>query len=53
MKKLGYALYGGKVYKECERARYSYWYKCEMEAFINSLAANETTDYSTKERCKQ
>ncbi|XP_074625640.1 uncharacterized protein LOC141883884, partial [Acropora palmata] len=42
MKKLGYALYGGKVYKKCERAKYSYWYKCEMEAFINSLAANET-----------
>ncbi|XP_044165370.1 uncharacterized protein LOC114957052 [Acropora millepora] len=42
MKKLGYALYGGKVYKKCERAKYSYWYKCEMEAFINSLASNET-----------
>ena len=42
MKKLGYALYGGRVYKKCERARYSYWYKCEMEAFINTLAANET-----------
>ena len=43
MKKLGYALYGGRVYKKCERARYSYWYKCEMEAFINTLAANETS----------
>ena len=45
MKKLGYPLYSGKVYKKCrvrERARYSYWYKCEMEAFINTLAANET-----------
>ena len=42
MKKLRYALYGGKVYKKCERAEYSYWYKCEMEAFINSLAANDT-----------
>ena len=45
MKKLGYALYGGKVNKKCERAKYSYWYKCEMEAFINSLAASKT-DYS-------
>ena len=26
----------------CERAKYSYRYKCEMEVFINSLAANET-----------
>ena len=42
MKKLAYSLYGGKVYKKCERARYSYWYKCEMEAFINTLVANET-----------
>ena len=42
MKKLGYALCGGKVYKKCERAKYSYRYKCEMEVFINSLAANET-----------
>ena len=47
MKKLGYALYGGKVYSKSERAEYSYWYKCEMEAFINSLAANDTfKDYS-------
>ena len=23
MKKLGYALYGGKVYKKCERAKYN------------------------------
>ena len=42
MKKLGYALCGGKVYKKCERAKYSYRYKCEMEVFINSLAANKT-----------
>ena len=42
MKKLGYALCGGKVYKKCERAKYSYRYKCEMKVFINSLAANET-----------
>ena len=42
MKKLRYAFCGGKVYKKCERAKCSYQYKCEMEVFINSLAANET-----------
>ena len=42
MKKLGYALCGGKVYKKCERAKYSCRYKCQMEVFINSLAANKT-----------
>ena len=42
MKKFGYFLYGEQVYKKCERARYSYWHKCEMEAFINTLVANET-----------
>ena len=41
MKKLGYALCCGKVFK-CERAKYSFRYKCEMEVFINSLAANKT-----------
>ena len=32
MKKLGYAPYGGKVYKKCDKARYTYSYKCEVEA---------------------
>ena len=41
MKRLGYALYGGKVYKKCDKAKYTYSYKCEVEAFVNSLAANE------------
>lgn len=42
MKRLGYALYGGKVYKKCDKAKYTYSYKCEVEAFVNSLAANES-----------
>ena len=41
MKRLGYALYGGKVYKKRDKAKYTYSYKCEVEAFVNSLAANE------------
>ena len=41
MKKLGYALYGGKVYKKCDKAKYTYAYKCEVEAYVNGLAANE------------
>ena len=39
MKKLGYALYGGKVYKKCNKAKYTYSYKCEVEAYVNGLAA--------------
>ncbi len=46
IKKLGYALYAGKVYKKCDKARYTYWYKCEVEAFVNSLAANQSFIYS-------
>jgi len=42
MKRLGYALYGGKVYKKCDKAKYTYSYKCEVEALVNSLAANES-----------
>ena len=42
MKKLGYALYAGKVYKKCNKARYTYLYKCEVEAFVNRLAANQS-----------
>ena len=41
MKRLGYALYGGKVYKKCDKAKYTYAYKCEVEAYVNGLAANE------------
>ena len=41
MKRLGYALYGGKMYKKCDKAKYTYSFKCEVEAFVNSLAANE------------
>lgn len=42
MKKLGYALYAGKVYKKCDKPRYTCLYKCEVEAFVNSLAANQS-----------
>ena len=35
MKKLGYALYGGKVYKKYDKAKYTYSYKCEVEAYVN------------------
>jgi len=41
MKRLGYALYGGKVYTKCDKAKYTYSYKCKVEAFVNSLAGNE------------
>ena len=41
MKRLGYALYGGKVYKKCDKTKYTYSFKCEVEAFVSSLAANE------------
>lgn len=41
MKKLNYASYRGKVYKKDPRAKYTYSYKCEARAFINSLATNE------------
>ena len=41
MEKLEYASYRGKVYKKNPRSRYTYSYKCEARAFINSLATNE------------
>ena len=41
MKRLGYTLYRGTMYKKCEKAVYTYTYKCEVEAFVNGLAANE------------
>ena len=42
MKTLDYALYKGKVYKKCEDAKYTYSYKCDVKAFVNSLAANKS-----------
>lgn len=41
MKSLGYALYNGKVYKKCEKAKYTYTYKCDVVAFVHGLAGNE------------
>ena len=41
MKKLVYALYGGKVYKKCDKAKYTYSKKWEVETYVNGLAANE------------
>ena len=41
MKKMEYALFRGKIYKKFPIAMYTYAYKCEVRAFINSLAANE------------
>ena len=41
MKKLEYACYRGKVYKRDPRSMYTYSYKCEARAFVNSLATNE------------
>ena len=41
MGKLGYASYRGKVYKKNDQARYTYSYKCEARAFVNTLATNE------------
>ena len=42
MRRLDYALYRGTVYRKCEGAVYSYSYKCDVKAFVNSLAANES-----------
>jgi len=42
MKTLDYALYKGKIYKKCEGSKYTYSYKCDVKAFVNSLAANES-----------
>ena len=42
MRRLEYALYRGTVYKKCEGATYTYSYKCDVKAFVNSLAANES-----------
>ena len=42
MRRLDYALYRGTVYRKCEGAVHSYSYKCDVKAFVNSLAANES-----------
>ena len=42
MRRLEYAFYRGTVYKKCEGATYTYSYKCDVKAFGNSLAANES-----------
>ena len=41
MGKLGCASYRGKAYKKNDQARYTYSYKCEARAFVNTLATNE------------
>ena len=41
MRRLQYASYRGKVYKRDERSKYTYVYKCEVRAFVNTLATNE------------
>ena len=42
MRRLEYALYRGTVHKKCEGVTYTYSYKCDVKAFANSLAANES-----------
>ena len=41
MNRLSYASYRGKAYKKDSRSKYSYSYKCEARAFVNTLATNE------------
>ena len=41
MKSLQYASYRGKIYKKDNRSRFTFSYKCEPRAFMNSLASNE------------
>ena len=41
MGKLGYATYRGKVYKKEERSMFTYSFKCDARAFVNTLATNE------------
>ena len=41
MKRLENPLCGGNVYKECDKAKYTYSFKCEVEAFVDGLEANE------------
>jgi len=46
MKRPGHALYGGKVYKKCDKAKCTYSYKWEVEAFINSLAGTNLSRHN-------
>ena len=41
MQRLQYASYRGKIYKRDARSKYTYSYKCEARAFVNTLATNE------------
>ena len=36
MKRLNYATYRGKIYKKDTRAKFTYLYKCEARAFVNT-----------------
>jgi hypothetical protein len=42
MKNLGYATYRGNIYKKIEESHYTFAFKCEPRAFVNTLATNET-----------
>ena len=42
MKKLEYGLYRGKIFKRTVNATYTYSYRCDVKAFISSLAANDS-----------
>ena len=41
MKNLSYGLYRGKVYRKVDHAKYTFSFKCDVRAFVNSLATNE------------
>ena len=41
MQRLQYASYRGKIYKRDARSKYTYSYKCEARALVNTLATNE------------
>ena len=41
MNRLGYASYRGTVYKKEARSKFTYAYKCDAAAFINTMATNE------------
>lgn len=41
-KSMEYALFRGKIYKKCPMAKFTYAHECEVKAFINCLAANES-----------
>ena len=40
-KKMEYALFRGEMHKKVPSAKYTFANKCEVRAFIDSLAANE------------